>query len=155
MHQDDLSKRKKKHTLKLITPESHERANMGSVVSDAVDSLPARGPLRSAAKLRRTGWEDLCRCRRHVALRYGGNIELPCHRILRRRPRPERTWPQLVKTGGLSVSIVGCPCPSPAWQSEAGRRRTKTHVYYGPQPCVYPGPNLRSGNFYEIFLTRL
>ena len=57
----------------------------------------------------------------------------------------------------------GYPFPSwdaraPAWQSarvEAGRRRTKTHVYYGPQPCVDPGPNLWSGNFYEIFLTRL
>jgi len=36
--------------------------------------------------------------------------------------------------------------PFPSWDA---------HVYYGPQPCVDPGPNLWSGNFYEIFLTRL
>jgi len=154
MHQDHLSK--KKTYTKLITPESHERANMGSVVSDAVDSLPARGPLRSAAKLRRTGGEDLCRCRRHVALRYGVHrAALPPDPPAAAETREDLTT---ARQDGRGYPFPSWDARAPAWQSarvEAGRRRTKPHVYYGPQPCVDPGPNLWSGNFYEIFLTRL
>jgi hypothetical protein len=128
---------------------------MGSVVSDAVDSLPARGPLRSAAKLRRSGGEERIMSvspARPLAIRRQHRAALPPDPPAAAETREDRTSTRQDERGSPFPSC-GMPMPQRSslaeCQSEAGRRRTKTHVYYGPQP------NLWSGNFSEIFLTRL